>query len=318
MIKLIKNDLKTCDVLVDEFKQTIQPTNPEKLLFSGVDGRDVYNITAPFLDEGDFIIAGRVEERDSEDSQVYFFVEHNGRWIPREGAPIFDLQDPFVTRIDGELVLGGVETFPSPTIEGALGWRTIFYKGKSLASLKRFAQGPDGMKDLRLVELQNGSIGVLTRPQGKKGGKGKIGFSKISSLDQLTLEVIEVAPLLTGQFKDEEWGGGNEMHVLSNGLLGILGHIASFDKVGKRKYFPMVFVLNPETLEYSDLQIIALRSNFIDGPAKRTDLVDVVFSGGLVRKSNGTAVLYAGISDVEAQTVTIQDPFIQYENEENK
>ena len=43
------------------------------------------------------------------------------------------------------------------------------------------------------------------------------------------------------------------------------------------------------------------------------DLVDVVFSGGLIRKSVGSADLYAGISDAEAQKITIMDPFLSYE-----
>jgi hypothetical protein len=42
--------------------------------------------------------------------------------------------------------------------------------------------------------------------------------------------------------------------------------------------------------------------------------VDVVFSGGLVRNiDEGKAVLYAGISDAEAQRITIDDPFLGYE-----
>ena len=73
------------------------------------------------------------------------------------------------------------------------------------------------MKDLRLAELNDGSIGVLTRPQGEKGGRGKIGFARISSLEELTLDVVEEAPLLEGQFVDEEWGGANEPHILANG-----------------------------------------------------------------------------------------------------
>lgn len=311
-----KTHVKTCAVLLKEFENAPQPFNPEKLIFKGVGDRDVYNISAPFEDQGELVIAGRVEPRDSEHSEVYFFVNRNGEWIPREGAPVFPLQDPFVTKIDGELIFGGVQTFRHPTIEGSSGWRTIFYRGTSIADLKEFAKGPDGMKDVRLVGLKDGSIGVLTRPQGEKGGRGKIGFIRIPSLDHFTCEVIENAPLLEGQFIDEEWGGANELHLLSNGLIGVLGHIAYLDEKGNRHYYPMVFVLNPDTMECSDIELIATRSHFLEGAAKRPDLVDVVFSGGLVRKGDGTADLYAGISDAEAQKITIVDPFIKYEREE--
>ena len=311
MTVLTKGNVKTCEQLVTEFIK--EPVNPEKIVFSGIGEHDVYNITAPFEDEGELVIAGRVESRDSEHSHVYFFVERNGRWVPREGAPVLELQDPFYTKIGGELVLGGVQIFPHPTIEGALGWRTVLYKGASIASLKEFAKGPDGMKDLRLVELRDGSIGVLTRPQGDKGGRGKIGWERISSLNELTIDVINEAPLLEGQFVDEEWGGGNQPHLLANGLVGVLGHIASFDSEGNRHYYPMVFALDPETGEISDIELIAARTHFLPGPAKRPDLIDVVFSGGLVRKVDGSADFYAGISDAEAQKITIIDPFLQYE-----
>ncbi|MFC3882000.1 DUF1861 family protein [Bacillus songklensis] len=313
MKRLIKNAVKTCSVLVEEYEQKEQAFRPEKLVFKGVGEKDVYNITAPFEDEGELVIAGRVEPRDSEHSQVYFFVNRNDEWVPREAAPVLQLQDPFFTKIRGNLILGGVEIFRHPTLENALGWRTVFYRGTNIANLKEFFKGPDGMKDLRLVELQDGSIGIFTRPQGEKGGRGKIGFTRISTLEELTIDVVNGTPLLEGQFIDEEWGGANELHILSNGLVGVLGHIACFDEEGNRHYYPMTFVLNPETGEYSDIQLIAMRRNFLEGEAKRSDLEDVVFSGGLVRQEDGTADLYAGISDAEAQKITIQDPFIQFE-----
>jgi hypothetical protein len=313
MTLLRKGNAQTCEQLLEEYTSKTQPTSPEKIVFSGIGENDVYNISAPFEDEGELVIAGRVESRDSEHSNVYFFVERNGEWVPRENAPILELQDPFFTRIAGELVLGGVQIFPHPTMQGQLGWRTVFYKGQSVASLQEFAKGPDGMKDIRLVELKDGSIGVLTRPQGEKGGRGKIGWTRISSLSELTINVISEAPLLEGQFIEEEWGGANEPHLLANGLVGVLGHVASYDDEGNRHYYPMIFALDPDTGTFSDMELIATRSQFLPGPSKRPDLVDVVFSGGLVRKPDGTADIYAGISDAEAQKITIVDPFVQYE-----
>jgi len=102
---------------------------------------------------------------------------------------------------------------------------------------------------------------------------------------------------------------------LANGWIGVLGHIACFDGEGNRHYYPMVFVFNPDTLEFSEMEIIATRSDFLAGPAKRSDLADVVFSGGLIRKPDGTAELYAGTSDAEAQKITMADPFGKFERE---
>lgn len=312
---LKKTTMKSCNTLLREYETNQKTaTDPVKLVFQGVGNHDVYNISAPFEDEGELVIAGRVESRDSEHSQIVFFVQRDGVWTPREGSPVFILQDPFFTHIRGELVVGGVQIYPHPEQVGALAWRTVFYKGARVTDLEPFFTGPDGMKDLRFLELKDGSLGVFTRPRGEKGGRGKIGFSHIGSLGELTLQIIEDTPLLEGQFTDEEWGGANELHLLPNGWVGVLGHIACYDKQGDRHYYPMVFVLDSETGWYSDIELIAVRNRFSPGEAKRSDMVDVVFSGGLVRKADGTADLYAGISDAEAHRITISDPFIKFES----
>lgn len=313
-MKLMNNGVKTCQALLQEF-MALNPmmTNTEKLNFTGVGDKDVYNITAPFLDQNELVIAGRVEARDSEHSEIFFFINRDGAWMPREGAPTFKLQDPFFTRINGELIVGGVQIYPHPTIEHALKWRTVFYKGNNIQQLELFFTGPDGMKDLRLVELQDGSIGIFTRPQGDKGGRGKIGFTRVDCLDNLSIELIDAAPLLQGQFIDEEWGGANEAHLLANGLIGVLGHIACFDATEDRHYYPCVFAFDPQTGAHSNIQLIAIRDKFLPGATKRSDLVDVVFSGGIVRHGDGTATIYCGISDAEAHRITIQDPFLSFE-----
>ena len=202
----------------------------EKLKFIGIEGRDVYNITKPFKDAGEYIIAGRVESRDSEVSEVNFFKEIDGNWVKIEKNIKLELQDPFVTKISGELILGGVEIFPHPILEGNLGYRTAFYRGKDVNSLQKFAVGPEFMKDIRLLELPLGRILVFTRPQGEIGGRGKIAFTIINSLEELNAEVIANAELLETQFIDSEWGGSNELHLLNNGLIGVLGHVAYFDE----------------------------------------------------------------------------------------
>lgn len=283
----------------------------EKISFSGVGNKDVYNITAPFEDEGEKVIAGRVESRDSENSKVMFFIKEGSNWIPRKNTREFTLQDPFITRIEGELIFGGVETYSHPTIKGALGYKTNFYRGKSINTLTKFAEGPQMMKDIRLVELPKGDVGVFTRPQGEIGGRGKIGFIKLHSLEELNAETINKARLLENQFIDEEWGGTNELHVLSNGNIGVLGHIACFDEEGNRHYYSMAFIFDTGKEQASDIKIIAMRRELLSGESKRPDLVDVLFSGGVVRKGNGEAELYVGVSDAEAQKVIIEDPFTE-------
>ncbi len=305
---------KSCRTLLDEFRSERVDSYGEKLIFSGVGSRDVYNITAPFHDQGEPVIAGRVEERSSEYSHVLFFVHRNGEWIPRSGAPVFALQDPFVAFIRDELVFGGVEVyFDGDDPHYVTSWRTVFYRGSHIGGLRPFAKGPLTMKDIRLVELASGRIGVFTRPMMVDGARGLIGYAEISDLSELTEETIENAELLRGQFLPEEWGGANEAHLLSNGLIGVLGHVAWMEHNNIRHYYPMVFAFDPATRQSSPLKLLAERVMFPAGPAKRPDLQDVLFSGGLIRLENGMACLYAGVSDAEAHRIMIPDPFLEYE-----
>ncbi len=277
-------------------------------VFKGVEGYDVYNPTAPFEYGGKRMICARVEKRDSEVSQAVFFEEiQKDVYQAAEGWERYPLQDPSITKVLGHYILGGTEVFPHPENPRCMCWHTVFYYGTDLQRLERLAQGPDGMKDVRLVELADGRIGIFTRPQGEKGGRGKIGFTIVHDFAEVTAGVMDDAPLLN-LFGEEEWGGVNEAHPLSDGRVGVLGHIACFEPQEVRHYYPMAFVYDPRTGVYTPPRILAERSEFLPGPSKRPDLEDVLFSGGLVR-GEGSAVLYVGVSDCEVQYMVVPDPF---------
>jgi len=280
-----------------------------KLRFTGVDGQDVYNITPPFRTAGRTVVAGRVEARDSEQSAAIFFEERHGTWQPVEGAPRFAFQDPFVARIAGELVFGGVEVWEGE--DGLFAWRTVFYRGGDIFDLRPFFAGPVGMKDIRLCELADGRVAVFTRPRGAKGGRGTIGYVEVPNLDALTVEAIDAAPMLEGMFHPLDWGGVNEAHLLETGEIGLIAHAAFFkDDIlyGERRYFATAFTFDPATRTWRDHRVIAAREQFAPGAAKRPDLVDVVFSSGIVGVGSATR-LYAGTSDAEAQWVELPYPF---------
>lgn len=127
---------QSCIELLENFEKTQLMAKGEKIKFANVEGRDVYNITAPFDVDGKKVIAARVEKRDSEFSQVMFFVNDGETWIPMKGTPVFDLQDPFVTKINDEIIFGGVDVFQNENAPHQLLWRTFFYRGKSIYDLK--------------------------------------------------------------------------------------------------------------------------------------------------------------------------------------
>lgn len=311
------NDTKTSGArpvaaLLAEYRVGGSAAKGMKIRFTGVGGRDVYNPTAPFRTtfRGRVVevMAGRVEARDSEASEIVFFEKRNGRWRPLPGAPVMALQDPFVSFIGDELVMGGVETFPK---DGGLGYRTVFYRGGSLGELKRFAQGPDGMKDIRLSQLPGGKLLVVTRPQGAVGGRGKIAMTVVDGLASLNPAAIERAVPYDDLFGADEWGGANELHVLRNGLIGVLGHVARFDSLGKRHYYPMAFAIEPATGRRTPMKLLLERARLPAGASKRPDLEDVLFSGGLIRGRDGRASIYVGAGDAEAYRVEIADPFAE-------
>ncbi|MDQ0086884.1 hypothetical protein J2T12_000278 [Paenibacillus anaericanus] len=306
-------DTKTCKELLREYLPAQR--KGRKLNFTGVGDRDVYNITAPFLNEGEMCIAGRVETRNSEESEIIFFTCTDDVWTPKLDLPKFQLQDPFITKMNDEWILGGVKLyFDSEAPEKIMGWKTVLYRGNNLRELVLAATGPWNMKDIRLTQLSDGTLGVFSRPFGIEGTRAVIGFSILESFEDLSETAIIKAPLFRDQFLKDEWGGANEIHLLKNGFLGVLGHISYTDEEDQLHYHAMSFVLNPWTREKSPVKIIATRSDFPEGPAKRPDLSDVIFSGGLVRKDNNRVILYVGASDTEAHYIDIEDPFTKYEN----
>lgn len=310
-----KTRLKRVHELFSEFTSTrsSEGSNTGKLHFTSVNGQDVYNTSAPFISAGKTVIAGRVEPRDQEHSTVMFFEQKDNSWSPILNAPTFELQDPFVTFIQGELIFGGVEIreINAADMNKRFEWKTVFYRGRDIFNLKKFFSGPIGMKDIRLCELNSGNVGVFTRPQGVVGGRGTIGYTEVKSLNALTIEAINSASLLSNMFHPMDWGGVNEVHLLENNELGLLAHIACFEKDDDRKerhYYAASFVFDPVQKQFRDLKIIASRDQFEEGPAKREDLKDVIFSSGLTHK-DGITTLYAGVSDAEAHWIEIPHPF---------
>ncbi|MCI1209807.1 MAG: DUF1861 family protein [Treponema sp.] len=279
-------------------------------VFIGTDGEDVYNPSYPLEFCSKTVLPARVERRDSETSKIVLFGKgtHKDEWTPVPEVPFLQLQDPCWIPIGNRLLLGGVQVDFSPAAK-VLGWKTVFYSYEKSSQWVPFFIGPAGMKDLRFCILPNNKIAVFSRPiGGVQSGRGQIGFIVLDSLQDLTIEAIESAPLL-GLFTSEEWGGVNQVQVLQDGSLGVLGHIACYSADMHRHYYPMAFVLDPATGKIlKEPSIIAERQDLLPGPSKRADLVDVLFPGGCILEGD-KATLYLGVGDAEVQTVTIENPF---------
>jgi hypothetical protein len=306
-----------------DFKRFRYPKEKgHKLVFETNGEYDVYNTSTPFFIDGREVIAGRTELRSNEVSRTVFYEKKGEKWVRIEDAPILDLQDPFITWIGGELVLGGVNVLWDG--DRVVKYTTDFYRGTSLYNLEYLFSGPLNMKDVRLVELPDKRIAVFSRPQGQRmldkfGCIAKIGFTVANSLDEVNAEVIENAPLLRDHFLPDEWGGCNQLHILKNGLIGAIGHISWGETVKDIfviHYYCMVFAIHPDSRMMTPVKVIAARECFPEGPQKNSRAKDVCFTSGLIRLDNGKAMLYSGLSDCEEGCILIDDPLLEYERYE--
>ncbi len=333
------------------------------LKFEGVGGKDVYNIVIfrakihPGDERETTIIAGRVEDRGSEFSEVMFFKRSKGKWHPIKDAPIFkNSQDPSVKKIGDKFVVSVVKVGDNgkklDNGKPRLFYYTEFHQFKTLEDLgsakriaPRIARGPSWMKDIRLVKLKDGRILIMTRPQGDNYGghygQGKIAYRIVKNFREFVKLAqggikrsklrrrMEKGTVLEGMFRDDLWSGTNALHLLENGKVGVLGHIARFNKKGKREYAPITFEFDPKTRKVSSLQAIGPWDTLAQllhqeipikplGTDKTSDTEKVWIGSGLVfskgRYSKGRHfkdryVLSGGARDTSAPVGEITPPF---------
>ncbi|MFA4944674.1 MAG: DUF1861 family protein [Lentisphaeria bacterium] len=301
-----------------QFEATKRIHESAKLVFHGVEGFDVYNTSIPFAWQGKSYLFGRVERRGEWARSWVRLFENSGRdeWSLVKDSMIYQLEDPYVSILGDTLVLGGTHVrYKQGTIDTYYGY---FYRGADLGDLHYFTTGPDCMKDIRLVGMADGRIGVFSRPRSEEvrrryGSESVIGFTVIDNLEGLTADVIENAPIIHGLFAKDEWGGCNQCYLLESGRIGVAGHICykatEPNGVAMQSYMNMSFVLDPATHEASDLAIIGTRPCYPAGPAKRLDLEDCAFTSGLVMRADGKVDLYSGIGDCEEGRIVIAYPF---------
>ena len=139
------------------------------LTFVGVDGYDVYNCSIPFAMNGREYIFGRVETRREWATSWVRLFEKTGKdtYTLVPDSMIYQLEDPYIQFIGDQLTMGGTHVMKeSGKVKSFYGY---FYRGAELEHMRYFTTGPDKMKDIRLVSLKDGRIGVFSVP-GQKGG----------------------------------------------------------------------------------------------------------------------------------------------------
>ncbi|MDR2376681.1 MAG: DUF1861 family protein [Treponema sp.] len=300
------------------FEETFTPSDSALLTFKGTEGFDVYNCSIPFYWKGKRYIFGRVEKREEWARSWVRLFEESGKdeWTLVHNSMIYPLEDPYVSCIHNQLVMGGTHVRMR---QGKLDtYYAYFYRGTDIHNMRYFTTGPDFMKDIRLVELADGRIGVFSRPRDERitekyGSDAMVGFTIINSLDELNADLIAGAPYLEGLFESGQWGACNQAYLLESGKIGVIGHFAYSDTRDKENpqivYFPISFVVDPLAAKIGGLKVIASRKCFPPGPIKQSNMLDVAFTSGIIIRKDGATELYSGLGDCMEGRLVIDYPF---------
>ncbi|EPY39304.1 hypothetical protein AGDE_04624 [Angomonas deanei] len=220
----------------------------------------------------------------------------------------YNLEDPFVVKIHGEMIFGG--THVTKNGGKVLNYCCEFYRG-SLGNLKYFTSGPLGMKDIRLVELADKRIGVFTHFRTE--GSCLTGFVTINKIEELSIQVINSAKLINHREFGDAWGGPNQIYLLSSGKLGCIGHhgylLDQKDDVQLRIYVCTSYVFDPETMDVFNFKIVGTKGCFPPCEPKLPRLSDCAFVSGIRMRPDGLCDLYSGLGDTHEGRCAIEYPF---------
>lgn len=312
---------------IKDLKLDYERKTPKKegqlLRFEGVQGRDVYNCSVPFEQNGKLYVLGRVEKRSEwANSTCYLFEQKaDGVWYKVPEFDALPIEDPFYTEINGESVVIGTHVLKEcGKVKTYYGY---FYRGKDIFNLKYFTTGPSYMKDIRLVQLPEGRVGIFSRPRSeeikkKYGSESRVGYTVVSALDDITADIIQNANYIENFFEIDEWGGVNQAFYLAKHLIGVIGHQCYADKLDcggdKAVYINTAYVVDVVLKTVKQKQIIATRRDYPEYPSKTAGLTDCAFTSGVSDIVNPRVKLYSGLSDSAQGVVEIDNPFVEYLN----
>lgn len=306
------NKGKLCTMVPEraEFEKTKVIYEAAFITFKGIDGYDVYNCSCPFRLNGRFHMLGRVERRNEwVNSYVRLFMETGkDEYTLVPNSMIWQLEDPFVCKIHGEMVFGGTRV--TKNNGKVFDYFSDFFRGPP-NDLVYYTSGPKKMKDIRLVEMANGKIGVFSHH--KSNHECLTGFVTINSLDELSAEVIDSAVPIDHTLFGDAWGGVNQPYLLTTGKIGCISHhgYVAEDENGDtiNVYCITSFVYEPSTNKCYSYKILGTKPCFPDYPPKVPRLADCAFVSGIVMREDGKCDLYSGVGDTREGRLVIDYPF---------
>lgn len=293
---------------------------------------DWYNPTHPFVDEGDKIMAVRLEPRDCEVSFIGFIKENpdkEGYSFDWTRPLIENAQDPSITSDNNGNHILSVVSIQADENDRITGYNTTQFRGPNVRTLSLFHTLPG--KDNRPIQLQD-RVRAFLRPQGEIGGAGKLAVRDYPDWEQYKADLRPLTPadLLEANFVESNHGGPN--FPLPDGQ--VYGHIADkvYDKTGsvvRLQYYVtwMLTDLGTGQLLYQEspmtgaleplIKVITDRSDFPESgeiPDKDSQnpqkIHDVVFTSGIEHVGQGRVRITTGISDTRIGVREIDDPML--------
>lgn len=293
-----------------------------------------------FIDEARLL--ARLEEFDDEISSTVVVCELGDGDVLRliEDAPQFqNMQDPYYLGPfkdpedpDGlpYQVIGGVKISIDPVTRKVVDWQdqNFRYK-KSIDEIvhngepRPFLKSSHKSKDLRYVELSDGIV-ACPRPQGVFGGLGQVGFFRSKDISTLESDLhdyfahADESTFIPDIFEDGEWGGFNQMIPLPSGEILVIGHKARRIMRGDEQvlqYRPFSGILDPQSgrlvspIQYLDVN----PTDFEFVLPKRSELDDVIFTGGIQLLEDPSIVMFiGGIKDAAVCMKVITNPLLDH------
>ncbi|KAK7194578.1 hypothetical protein NESM_000375700 [Novymonas esmeraldas] len=310
--QIVQKQATECTMVAErkEFERTKVVTESTYLTFKGLDTHDVYNCSVPFKINGVYHLFGRVERRSEWVNSFARLFRQTGHdeYTLVENAMQWQLEDPFVVKIQGEMLFGGVRV--TKDNGKVCDYFCDFFRGP-VDDLHYFTCSPKRMKDIRLVGLADGKIGIFSHH--KTSTTCITGFITINSLDELSSQVIDAAKPIDHTIFGDAWGGVNQPYLLTSGKIGCISHHGYLDKDASgdviNVYCITSFVFDPITSKCYSYKILGTKNCFPEYPAKAPKLIDCAFVSGIVMREDGRCDLYSGIGDTREGRMVIDYPF---------
>lgn len=206
-------------------------------------------------------------------------------------------EDPALTRINRRLANGAFEKIwllscvnaqPKPSKPNELeSLHTRFYAGPRLDKLEYVADGPEGMKDIRIAQgaPESTELHIFGRPRLSEAN-GNITHTIVDGIENLNAKAILDAPYVDERMFptiDGVWGGVNDAVQVGPDRYVLACHRAWRTGEHSVHYEPVLFGYDVRKKGVVDLGILATSGDFPKGKVKDNqdkDLHDVVFTGG--------------------------------------